>query len=99
MFLLLSRYVKPLDEVDRWLPEHRAFLDRHYAAGHFIVSGPQEPRAGGVILVADMDRTKVEAILAEDPFAREGLAQYEIIAFRGTKSHPALATIVAAVQP
>ncbi len=86
MFLLLSRYVKPLDEVDRWLPEHRAFLDRHYAAGHFIVSGPIEPRTGGVILVGDMDRAAVEAMLEEDPFAREGVSSYEIVEFRATKS-------------
>jgi uncharacterized protein YciI len=94
MFLLLSRYVKPLDEVDRWLPEHRAFLDRHYAAGHFIVSGPVEPRTGGVIVVADMDRAAVEAMLEEDPFAREGVSEYEIVEFRPTKSSPAVGAFV-----
>jgi uncharacterized protein YciI len=90
MFLLLSRYVKPLDEVERWLPEHRAFLDRHYAAGHFIVSGPLEPRTGGVIVAADMDRANVDAILADDPFRREGVAEYNVVEFRATKMHPAL---------
>jgi len=98
MFLLLSRYVKPLDEVDRWLQEHRNFLDRHYAAGHFVVSGPQEPRVGGVIVTAEMERERVEAILAEDPFAREGVAAYEIVEFRPTKSHPSIATLVEPVQ-
>lgn len=98
MFLLLSRYVKPLEEADRWLPEHREFLDRHYAAGDFVVSGPREPREGGVIVTVDMDRARVEAILAEDPFQREGVSTYEIIAFRSTKAHPALSALVAPVR-
>jgi uncharacterized protein YciI len=90
MFLLLSRYLKSLDEVERWLPEHRAFLDRYYAEGLFIVSGPLEPRTGGVIVTADMSRERVLAILDEDPFLREGVSVYEIVEFRPTKRSPHL---------
>lgn len=86
MFLLLSRYVKPVEEIDRVLPEHRAFLDRYYENGLFVVSGPQEPRSGGVILTRDATRDEIEAALAEDPFVREGVSAYEILEFRVTKS-------------
>lgn len=85
MFLLLSRYVKPLEEVDRFIPEHRAFLDRYYASGLFIVSGPMEPRTGGVILTADASRETIDNALAEDPFVRERISEYEIIEFSATK--------------
>lgn len=85
MFLLLSRYVKPMDEVDRLIPEHRAFLDRYYANGLFIVSGPQQPRVGGVIVTADASRETIDAALREDPFVREGVSEYEIIEFTATK--------------
>lgn len=85
MFLLLSRYVKPVDEIDRVLPEHRAFLDRYYKSGLFIVSGPQEPRTGGVIVTADAPRPVIDAALAEDPFVREGVSEYEIVEFKVTK--------------
>lgn len=85
MFLLLSRYVKPMDEVDRLIPEHRAFLERYYASGLFIVSGPQQPRVGGVIVTADAPREAIDAALAEDPFVREGVSDYEIIEFNATK--------------
>ena len=85
MFLLLSKYIKPAAEVDRVVEAHRAFLDTHYAAGHFILSGPCEPRTGGVIITATMPREAVEAIMAEDPFVREEISEYQIIAFRGTK--------------
>lgn len=85
MFLLLSRYVKPLAEVDRVVAEHRAFLDQHYASGLLLFSGPQSPRTGGVILVKDAPRAEVERILAEDPFVREGVAEYQIIEFTPSK--------------
>ncbi len=99
MFLLMSQYVKPLEEVEKWLPEHRAFLDRHYASGEFLVSGPFEPRTGGVIVTANMSRETVDAILAQDPFVREAVSKYEIIEFRPTKWHPVLAGLAAPLQP
>ena len=86
MFLLLSRYLKPASEVDRWLPEHRAFLDRHYAAGRFVVSGPMVPREGGVIVTADIGRMEIDEIMKEDPFLREGVSEYQYIEFAVTKS-------------
>lgn len=85
MFLLLSQYVKPLEEVDRVVAEHRSFLDRYYANGLFVLSGPQEPRIGGVIVTRDATRPEVERALAEDPFVREGISEYEIIEFNATK--------------
>ncbi len=85
MFLLLSRYLKPTEEVDRFIPEHRAFLDRYYDSGLFIVSGPQQPRTGGVIVTADAPRDVIEAALREDPFVRENISEYQIIEFTATK--------------
>lgn len=98
MFLLMSRYIKPLEEVEKWLPEHREFLDRHYAAGTFLVSGPLEPRTGGVIVTADLTREAVDAILAQDPFMREGVSAYDVIEFRATKSHPGVTSLISAAR-
>ena len=85
MFLLLSRYLKPAEEVDRHLEAHRAFLDHQYASGAFIVSGPLVPRTGGVIVTADLPRERLDAIMQDDPFVREGVSAYEILEFSATK--------------
>ncbi|HTX57625.1 MAG TPA: YciI family protein [Candidatus Acidoferrales bacterium] len=85
MFVLLSRYLKPLDEVDRVLADHRAFLERHYQAHHLLTSGPQNPRTGGVIVTHDLTREQLEAMLAEDPFTRHGIAEYEVVEFTPTR--------------
>ena len=95
MYLLLSRYTKPLAEVDRHVIAHRAFLDRYYASGDLIVSGPMEPREGGVIIANTMPRERLDAMLAEDPFVRERVSEYQVIEFHAARRHAALAEVVA----
>ena len=81
MFVMLLHYLKPLPEVDRFVDEHRTFLERHYAAGDFLLSGRQQPRTGGVIIARAQTREQIEAIVREDPFHREQIARYEIVEF------------------
>ena len=51
MFIAILTYKKSLEEVDRHLRAHREYLAENYAAGNFIASGQQTPRAGGVIMM------------------------------------------------
>lgn len=81
LYLILLTYRVPLSEVDAHLAAHRAYLERHYRAGHFLLSGRREPRSGGVILARADDRATVEAWVAEDPFHQAGVATCEIIAW------------------
>jgi len=81
MFVLVLTYVRPLEEVDRLIDGHRAYLDRNYAAGRFVVSGRREPRTGGVILARSSSAAEIEAVIAEDPFSQQGVAEYEVIEF------------------
>lgn len=84
MFIAILTYQKPLSEVDRFLAAHREYLAKHYAAGEFIASGPQTPRVGGVIMMKVDNRTAVDAIIAEDPFHINGIADYQIMEFTPT---------------
>lgn len=81
MFILNSKYVKSLEEVDKYLEAHKAFLQKFYASGHFICSGRKVPRTGGVILCRAESKEEVEEILNQDPFKQEGVSEYEIIEF------------------
>ena len=84
MFIVILTYKKSLEEVDRYLQAHREYLAEHYAAGDFIASGPQTPRIGGVIMMKGENRTAVDAIIAQDPFKINGIADYQIIEFTPT---------------
>ena len=90
MFVLLLTYVKPLPEVDALMREHVAWLDEHYAAGRFLVSGRRIPRTGGVILARGDDRAATEALAATDPFVRGRVATVEVIQFRASQRAAAL---------
>ena len=83
---MLLTYVRPLEEVDALMREHMAWLDEHYAAGRFVVSGRQVPRKGGVIVARGDDRPEIEAIVAGDPFVAGGVATTEIVQFRASQT-------------
>ena len=73
-----------MSEVDKFLTAHREYLAKHYAAGDFIVSGPQIPRIGGVIMIKADNREAVDFIIAQDPFNINGIADYQIVEFTPT---------------
>ena len=85
MFILKVNYKKPIEEVERFLAAHRQFLDRMYADGIIIASGPQEPRTGGVILCNAKNAQEATAIYQQDPFYINGIADYELTQFHVTK--------------
>jgi uncharacterized protein YciI len=89
MFLVLLTYMKPLDEVDRHMKSHMAFLRRGYREKHFIASGRRVPRIGGVILARASSEEALQEIIAQDPFIREGVATFEIVQFNTSQYDPA----------
>lgn len=84
MCIAILTYEKSLSEVDKYLQAHRDYIAEHYAAGDFIVSGPQNPRIGGVIMIKAADREDVNAIISQDPFNINGIADYQIVEFNPT---------------
>jgi uncharacterized protein YciI len=91
MVVLVLKYVKPLEDVERLMPAHREFLDRFYREGKFICSGPREPRTGGVILANVANEVEAMKIVVDDPFFTEKVAEYEVIRFNPTKHDPRFA--------
>ncbi|WP_432723362.1 YciI family protein [Jeongeupia wiesaeckerbachi] len=90
MFAILVEYLRPLDEIDALVPAHRAFLKTQYDAGVFLLSGPQVPRTGGLILARGLSREALEALTQQDPFYQAGAARYQIIEFAPNLSADAL---------
>lgn len=85
MFVVSVTYLKPIEEIDRFLQEHRNYLETQYQQELLVCSGPQNPRTGGIIIARTMDRAKLDEILRNDPFQREGLAQYTVTEFSPVK--------------
>ncbi|WP_313654700.1 YciI family protein [Pantoea sp.] len=91
MYVVFLNYVRPVEEVDALLAPHLDWLDRYFAADIFIAAGRKDPRTGGMLLVRDIERERLDAILAEDPFV--AVAQYEVTKVNVTRAAEAFAAL------
>ncbi|SJL84537.1 YciI family protein [Vibrio palustris] len=94
MFIISLDYQVPLEEVNRFIPEHIDYLNEQYDLGHFQLSGRKNPRTGGVILATLKDRKVLEEILTQDPFHRENIATYQVTEITPTKASKELAFLL-----
>ena len=85
MFVIELMYKTDLEEIDAHMTAHVRFLKKYYAAGNFLVSGRKIPRDGGIILAVAGSRQDIEGIIREDPFVKNGLADFRIIEFRASQ--------------
>lgn len=85
MFVIELIYKVGLDQIDARMSAHVRFLKKHYAAGDFLLSGRKIPRDGGIILAVGKIRPQIEAIMRQDPFVSEGLAEFRVIEFRASQ--------------
>ncbi|MGB9098901.1 YciI family protein [Erwinia sp.] len=84
MYIVYLNYVRPLEEVEAVLDPHVAWLNKYFDAGVFISAGRKDPRTGGMLMVKDIDRERLNTILAEDPF--QAVAEYEVTKVNITRS-------------
>ena len=85
MFVVELLYKADLGEIDAHMRAHMAFLKKHYAEGRFLLSGRKIPRDGGIILSLGKSKDEVEAVMREDPFCKNGLAEFRVIEFRASQ--------------
>ena len=71
MFFILLKYIKPLNEVDQFVPPHVDFLKKCYEQDAFVFSGPQNLRAGGLILANNDSLEAVWNLIKKDPFLHQ----------------------------
>lgn len=80
--IAVIRYRKPFDEIAPFVDEHRTYLRTLKADGRLLVSGPIDPRVGGVLLLRVPDEegsAALDRIRDGDPFTTRALAQYELM--------------------
>ena len=80
MFAFHSKYLAPIEEVDKYLDAHRAFIKTRIGK-NLVCSGPRVPRTGGFILLNTSDKSEAIRIMADDPYVINGIAKYEMIEF------------------
>lgn len=91
LWIIESTYLKPADEIAKITPQHREWLDQHYKSGVFLTSGRKVDGTGGVLVAKADTADQLLTIFDDDPFVKNGCAEYKYTAFNPVKRGQALA--------
>ena len=94
-FLVEITYTAPQEAIRAAVAGHRAYLQAGYDQGLLLLSGPRIPFGMGFILCRFESIEALDAFFTEDPFKKEGLAEYKVSEFSPVKHQPALTDWVA----
>jgi uncharacterized protein YciI len=71
--IVLLKYRFPLERMLQTIDAHRGYLRELNARGKMLASGPLVPRDGGALLLRYDTDEELAALIAGDPFQKEGL--------------------------
>lgn len=86
--MYLIDIVLKLDEInpeqsDALLAQHRDWFKQYFEQGKFLMLGPYRDQAGAGVIIAQTDsRAELDAILAEDVYWADKLADYQVREFQ-----------------
>lgn len=86
MFIVSLIYKADLPEIEQHMADHINYLNQCYKDGHFILSGPKQPRTGGIILAQASSRSELNNLLEQDPFFKTGVASFSVEEFIPTRA-------------
>lgn len=94
MFIINLNYVVSLEELDTHMAAHVKYLQHYYKQNVFVASGRKVPRTGGIILAIANSIEEIEAIIREDPFIKNKVAEFTITEFLTSQYHLDLKNIL-----
>jgi uncharacterized protein YciI len=84
-FIVEITYTVPIEKIDETLPLHRAFLQTGYDKGWLLMSGPRNPRVGGIVVARAPSMEDIIAFFKDDPYQQRCQATYRIVEFEPVK--------------
>jgi uncharacterized protein YciI len=80
-FIVDIQYLVPVDQLADILPAHRAFLQTGYENGLLLLSGPKEPRTGGLLVARSESLDALREFFSHDPYHLNNLALHTFTEF------------------
>ena len=81
MYILIVDYIKTSHEVEPFSTAHQQWVKQQFVEQNFYAAGPKTNKLGGIIFAKTMDKNKLQAIIATDPYVVEDVAEYRVIEF------------------
>lgn len=85
MYLMISTYTVPLEEVDKLRDAHLAFLDEKESQGLVVSAGRQDPPRGGVVILDVSSEAEAFAVMADDPYVKGNVGEYRAVGFHPSR--------------
>lgn len=81
-FIVEIIYRAPIEKIEETRPEHRKYLKIGYNKGILLMSGPQVPRIGGIVIARSESMEKIAEFFNNDPYSLKGYAEYRYTEFQ-----------------
>jgi uncharacterized protein YciI len=80
-FVVDIHYLVPVEQLADILPAHRAFLQTGYEKGILLLSGPKEPRTGGLVVARSESLEALQVFFSHDPYHLKNVATHSFTEF------------------
>lgn len=98
MFIVFLRFSRNKSQAGQFMEGHKAWLQRGFDEGVFLLAGSLQPRLGGVIVAHKEALTALQARLSADPFVAEDIVSTEIVEMSPAKADERLAFLLRAAS-
>lgn len=79
MFVVLLRFADNKSEAGRLMEGHKAWIQRGFDDGVFLLVGSLRPEGGGAVVAHGTSLAELQRRVGEDPFVAEGVVRAEIV--------------------
>lgn len=86
MFIVFLRFSAGRDRAGPLMQAHKAWIQRGFDDGVFLLAGGIRPQAGGAILAHGVTPTELQARVDADPFVAEDVVRAEIVEVAPSKA-------------
>lgn len=86
MFIVLLRFANNRDQAGRHMEAHKAWLQRGFDDGVFLLAGSLQPNSGGAIVAAGTTLSELQDRVNEDPFVMENVVSAEVLEISPSKT-------------
>ncbi len=94
MFIILLEFSDNKDRAEEAMAGHKAWLDRGFDDGVFMLAGSLQPGRGGGLLAHNTSLSDLQRRVKEDPFVAENVVSAEIIELTPSRADDRLAFLL-----
>lgn len=91
MFIVLLKFAVNRSKAQEFMEGHKAWLQRGFDDGVFLIAGSLQPNLGGGILARGVSRADLVRRVNDDPFVAEHVVEAEILELSPSRTDARLA--------